>query len=34
MGSLVVVKHLAKLSEAMSHAIQGYPKWMNHSEEF
>ena len=32
--SLVVVKKLAKLSEAMSHAMQDHPRWMGYSEVF
>ena len=32
--SLVVAKGLVELNEAMSHAVQGHPKWMGHSEEF
>ena len=32
--NLVVVKALTELNEAMSRAMQGYPRWMGHSEEF
>ena len=32
--SLVVVKGLTYLNEAMSHAMQGHPRQMGHSEEF
>ena len=32
--SLVMVKGLAYLSEAMSHAVQGHPGRMGHSGEF
>ena len=32
--SLVVVKWLVQLSEAMSHAVQGHLRQMGHSEEF
>ena len=32
--NLVVVKGLIELNEAMSHAMQGYPRWTGHSEEF
>ena len=32
--SVVMVKGLAQLSEAMSHAVQGHPRWKGHSEEF
>ena len=32
--SLVTVKGLVQLNEAMSHAMQGHPRWMGHSEEF
>ena len=31
--SLVTVKGLVQLNEAMSHAMQGHPRWMGHSEE-
>jgi len=30
----VLWKGLAKLSEAMSHAVQGHPRQTGHSEEF
>ena len=32
--SLVVEKGLAKLKEAMSHAVQGHLRWTGHSGEF
>ena len=32
--SLAVAKRLWKLNEAMSHALQGYPGWMDYSREF
>ena len=32
--SLVRAKGPVKLTEAMSHAMQGHPRQMNHSEEF
>ena len=32
--SLVVVKGLVQLNEAMSHAVQGHPRWMGHSGAF
>ena len=32
--SLVMAKGLALLNEAMSHAMQGHPRWMGHTEEF
>ena len=32
--SLVVVKRLAELNEAMSHVVQDNPRQMTHSEEF
>ena len=32
--SLVEVKWLMKLKEAMSHAVRGHPRWTGHSEEF
>jgi len=32
--SLVMAKGLALLNEAMSHAIQGHPRWIGHTEEF
>ena len=32
--SLVVARGLGQLSEAMSQAVQGHPRWMDHSEEF
>ena len=32
--SLVMAKGLAKLNEAMSHAVQGYPKQKGRSGEF
>ena len=31
--SLVVVKGLEKPNEAMSHAMQGHPRWMVHGED-
>ena len=31
--SLVLAEGFAYLSEAMSHAIQGHPRWAGHSEE-
>ena len=32
--NLVMVKGLIELNEAMSHAMQGYPRWTGRSEEF
>ena len=32
--SLVVVKGLEELNEAMSHAMQGHPKWTGHGGKF
>ena len=32
--SLVMVKGLASLNEAMGHAMQGHPRWTGHSGEF
>ena len=32
--SLVMVRGLAKLNEAMNHTVQGHQRWMGHSEEF
>ena len=31
---LVMVKGLASLNEAMSHAMQGHPRWTDQSGEF
>ena len=32
--NLVMAEELAKLNEAMSHAMQGHPRWTGHSREF
>ena len=32
--NVVMLKGLAQLNEAMSHAVQDHPRWMTHNEEF
>lgn len=32
--SLLTEKGLAQLNEAMSHVVQGHPRWMGYSDEF